>query len=113
MKQQWLAVIVTAGAVLSGCASSSGGCRVPAYVVPPPLPPLQIPQGLSAPRNESRYATGTVALPATPTRRPPGAGRSAEPPDGKIAPAPARLPLASSSTSAPATSGSADSSSSP
>ena len=92
MRYGWLGVVVLAGAGLSGCASAGGGCRVPAYVVPPPLPPLQIPAGLSAPPDHSRYATHQGTLPATATRPAPGTGREARPPEGTLAPAPAELP---------------------
>ena len=92
MRYGWLGVVVLAGAGLSGCASTGSGCHVPAYVVPPPVPPLKIPAGMSAPPNHSRYATHDSALPATAVRRAPGDGREAHPPGGSLEPAPAQSP---------------------
>ncbi|WP_298138553.1 hypothetical protein [Acidiferrobacter sp.] len=94
MRYAWLGLIMLAGAGLSGCASAGGGCHVPAYVVPPPLPPLSIPSGLSAPPNQSRYAIHSSALATSATRRAPGSGHEAHPPGGMLAPAPAQLPPA-------------------
>ena len=92
MRYGWVGVVILVGAGLSGCASAGGGCHVPAYVVPPPLPPLKIPAGLSSPTNHSRYTTHGSALPDTATRRAPGSGREAHPPGGALTPAPAQLP---------------------
>lgn len=102
MRYRWLAVMILAGAGLSGCASTGSGCRAPAYVVPPPLPPLQIPSGMSAPPDHSRYATNGEALPPTATRRAPGTGREAEPPAGPVAPAQKRSSAPASRSSATA-----------
>ncbi len=102
MRYGWLAVAIVAGAGLSGCASTGGGCRAPAYVVPPPLPPLQVPSGMSTPPDHSRYAVNGQALPSTTTRQAPGTGREAEPPAGPVAPAATLSPPASSQSSATA-----------
>ncbi len=96
MKYWYLgAAVLAASLALGGCASPNERCQAPSYVVPPPLPPLQIPAGLSAPPNHSRYPAAGLPLPHTVTSPAPGTRREAKPPAGPLAPARATSPSAS------------------
>lgn len=110
MKQwwPWIGVVVTMGLV--GCASTdSSSCGSPRYVVPPPLPPLRIPAGMSAPADHSQYRVNAALLSSSGVHPAPGTGQEAVPPSGPATPmvaqkpaAPVVAPAKQSSTSVPA-----------
>ncbi len=96
MRYRYLgAAVLAASLTLGGCASPNAGCQAPSYVVPPPLPPLQVPTGLSAPPNHSRYPAAALSLPHTVTSPAPGMRREAKPPSGTFGPAVTTSPSAS------------------
>jgi len=92
MKFRWLAAGILASASLVGCASTNSGCRVPSYVVPPPVPPLRIPSGLSKPIDHSRYPETQTPLVGTTSRPAPGTGREAVPPTDEVTPESSQTP---------------------
>lgn len=95
MRYRYLgAAVLAASLTLGGCASPDGGCQAPSYVVPPPLPPLRIPKGLSAPPDHGRYPAAGLSLPHTVTSPAPGTRREAKPPSGPLGPAVAASPSA-------------------